>query len=288
MPQATAHFEKWDECRAARAAEHREACLPYAGGSASFFFPVIRALHPSVEVLAFQYPGRQTRLHELRIDNIPEFADQIFAALQHLDDKPLALFGHSMGTVLGYEVALRIQDAGLTTPVRLFASGRRALSRYGDERVHTASDAELVAEIRTLSGTNEMLRGDPEVLAMILPAIRSDYTAIERYRHEPGRRLNCPVTMLTGDRAPGSPLMRSRPGRGTPPGRVRQKSSGAATSSSSTAWPRSLAWWPGGWGPSAALRHLARFPASSGACGRRPSCGRRWPTLRRPPGPCSE
>ncbi|SEC92127.1 Surfactin synthase thioesterase subunit [Streptomyces sp. 3213] len=203
MPQATAHFEKWvSVTHPAPQSPVRLACLPYAGGSASFFYPVSRALHPSVEVLAVQYPGRQTRLHEPMIDNIPEFADEIFAALRQLDDKPLALFGHSMGAVLAYEVALRMQDAGLPTPVRLFASGRRAPSRYRDERVHAASDADVVAEIRALSGTDETLLGDPEVLAMILPAIRSDYTAIERYRHEPGRRLDCPVTVLTGDSDP--------------------------------------------------------------------------------------
>ncbi|MER5585454.1 alpha/beta fold hydrolase [Streptomyces asoensis] len=203
MHRATAQFEKWvSVSHPAPLSSVRLACLPYAGGSASFFFPVSRALHPSVEVLALQYPGRQTRLHEPRIDNVPEFANQIFAALRHLDDKPLALFGHSMGAVLAYEVALRMQDAGLPAPVRLFASGRRAPSRGAGGRVHTGSDAELVSELRELSGTNEMLLGDPEVLAMILPAIRSDYTAIERYRHEPGRRLDCPVTVLTGDRDP--------------------------------------------------------------------------------------
>ncbi|MEU9919255.1 alpha/beta fold hydrolase [Streptomyces sp. NPDC051001] len=203
MHQATAQFKNWvSVSHPAPQSSVRLVCFPYAGGSASFFFPVSKALHPSVEVVALQYPGRQTRLHEPRIDNVPEFTDQIFAVLQHLDDKPTALFGHSMGAVLAYEVALRMQDAGVPAPIRLFASGRRAPSLYGDEQVHTGSDAELVAELRKLSGTNEMLLGDPEVLAMILPALRSDYTAVERYRHEPGRRLDCPVTVLTGDSDP--------------------------------------------------------------------------------------
>lgn len=180
----------------------RLVCLPHAGGSASFYFPVSRALAPGVEVLAVQYPARQARRLEPGIDNIPDFADQIFAVLRGLDDKPVAFFGHSMGAVLAYEVALRMQRAGLPSPVRLFASGRRAPSRYRDERVHEGTDAEVVAELRRLGGPNPAMLADPEMLEIILPAIRSDYTAIERYRHEPGRTLDCPVTALIGDDDP--------------------------------------------------------------------------------------
>ncbi|MFJ9950930.1 thioesterase II family protein [Kitasatospora sp. NPDC091207] len=204
MAQATAQYQKWVSVfHPAPNSAVRLVCLPYAGGSASFFFPVSRALAPKgIEVLAVQYPGRQTRHQEPGIDNIPDFADQIFAALRHLDDKPLALFGHSMGAVLAYEVALRMRRAGLPTPVRLFASGRRAPSRYRDEKVHTGSDEDVVAELKTLSGTSQVMLADPEILAMILPAIRSDYTAVERYRHDPGQELDCPVTVLTGDADP--------------------------------------------------------------------------------------
>ncbi|WP_329011162.1 alpha/beta fold hydrolase [Micromonospora rifamycinica] len=203
MPQSAEQVEKWvrrfhpaPECAA------RLVCLPHAGGSASFFHPVSRALAPTVEVLAIQYPGRQDRRHEAALGSIAELADRILDALRHLDDRPLALFGHSMGAILGYEVALRMRDAGLPAPTHLFASGRRAPSRYRDEGVHHLPDDRIVSELRTLSGTDATMLADPEVLAMILPAIRSDYRAVETYRHDPGRKLDCPVTVLTGDSDP--------------------------------------------------------------------------------------
>lgn len=177
-------------------------CLPHAGGSASFFFPVSRALAPAVEVLAVQYPGRQDRRDEPNIPSLHELADRIFAVLGQLDDRPLALFGHSMGAVLAYEVALRMRDAGLASPVRLFASGRRAPSRHREERVHEQSDAQIVAELRALSGTDAAMLADPEMLELIMPAIRSDYRAVETYRYRPGPMLDCPVTVLTGDSDP--------------------------------------------------------------------------------------
>ncbi|WP_343245012.1 alpha/beta fold hydrolase [Streptomyces sp. SID14478] len=180
----------------------RLVCLPHAGGSASFYFPLSKALSPAVDVLAVQYPGRQDRRHEPNISSIPELADRIFEAIRHLDDRPLALFGHSMGAVLAYEIALRLEDAGLPAPARLFVSGRRAPSRDRDERLHMGSDEQLLAEMRKLGGSHATLLADPGVVEMIMPALRSDYHAVESYRCTPGRRLACPVTALTGDKDP--------------------------------------------------------------------------------------
>jgi pyochelin biosynthesis protein PchC len=177
----------------------RLVCLPHAGGSASFYFPVSRALAPDVEVLCVQYPGRQDRRHEPNIGNIPELADLVYEALLPWSDRPMAFFGHSMGAILGYEVALRAAERADFQLAHLFASGRRAPSRYRDERVHLRADHEIVARLRTLKGTETAVLGDAETLNMILPAVRSDYKAVETYRHRPGPVLDVPVTVLVGD-----------------------------------------------------------------------------------------
>lgn len=177
-------------------------CFAHAGGSASFFFPVSRALAPAIDVAAVQYPGRQDRRSEPNIDNIPELADAVFPAIRPLADRPLAFFGHSMGAVLAYEVALRLEKDGAPPLSLLYASGRRAPSRYREESVHKRDDAGVVEELRKLSGTNSDLLGDPETLEMILPAIKADYTAIETYRHTPGPTVSCPITAVIGDSDP--------------------------------------------------------------------------------------
>ncbi|MGK5440467.1 thioesterase II family protein [Micromonospora sp. URMC 105] len=176
----------------------RLVCLPHAGGSASFFFPMSRALAPRVQVLAVQYPGRQDRRREDNVADLHLLADQVFAALAATPQRPLALFGHSLGAVLAYEVALRMREAGLPDPVRLFASARRAPSRYRDERVHRLGDADIIEQLRRLSGTHADTLADPDLIQLILPAVRSDYRAIETYRHRPEAVLDCPVTVLTG------------------------------------------------------------------------------------------
>ncbi|MFJ7199805.1 MULTISPECIES: thioesterase II family protein [unclassified Streptomyces] len=185
----------------ARARTALLVCLPHAGGSASFFFPVSRALSPALDVVAVQYPGRQDRRHETPVDDIPELARQVADALGPVDGRPVAFFGHSLGASLGFEIARLLQARG-TDVCHLFASGRRAPSRTRDERVHLRDDEGLLAEVRELSGTDPRILGDPEVVRMALPALRADYRAAETYRYVPGPPLTCPITVFTGDNDP--------------------------------------------------------------------------------------
>ncbi|WP_432096587.1 thioesterase II family protein [Streptomyces sp. bgisy100] len=173
-------------------------CFPHAGGAASFYHPLSRMLPSSVNMLAIQYPGRQDRRAEPCVENLAELADRVHEVLQPLTGQPLALFGHSMGATLAFEVSRRLEEQGVT-PVHLFVSGRRAPSRHRSEGVHLRDDQGLIEELKELSGTDARLLDDEELLRMILPALRGDYKAAETYVYRPGDPLACPVTMFTGD-----------------------------------------------------------------------------------------
>ena len=182
----------------------RLVCFPHAGGSASYFVPVAQALAPSADVLAVQYPGRQDRLREPCVDSVHELARLSTLALQDTDtdDRPVALFGHSLGALVAYEVARSLTGTRAGSPVHLFVSGRRAPSRHRDESLHRMGDDAIIAEVGALGGTSKQILADPEMRDMVLPALRSDYKAVETYRHVPGAPVRCPVTALTGDRDP--------------------------------------------------------------------------------------
>ncbi|MFI9494985.1 thioesterase II family protein [Streptomyces halstedii] len=179
-------------------------CFPHAGGSATAFHPLSRALAGLLDVVAVQYPGRQDRHREPAFEDLHELADAAYEAVVEAvgTDRPLALFGHSMGAAVAFEVALRLEQRAGVKPVSLFVSGRRAPSRHRSEDLHRKGDDALLREIRALDGTAQAALDDEDIVRMFLPSLRADYKAIERYRSTPGATIGCPVVALTGDTDP--------------------------------------------------------------------------------------
>ncbi|MYR46526.1 alpha/beta fold hydrolase [Streptomyces sp. SID5910] len=177
-------------------------CFPHAGGSASYFLPVSARLAPRAEVLALQYPGRQDRRSEPGLTSVDALVDGITDALRDHAGKPLVFFGHSMGGTLAYETARRLEAESPGQLLGLVVSGRRSPGSVRDDKVHLMDDAGLIGQIRKLQGTDAALLDDEDVVRMILPALRADYTAVEQYVYRPGPELSCPLYVYTGDADP--------------------------------------------------------------------------------------
>jgi pyochelin biosynthesis protein PchC len=119
------------------------------------------------------------------------------------DNRPLVLFGHSMGATVAYEVARRLERlGGADAPLMLFVSGRPAPGFERSEQVHLRDDQGILKELELLNGSVPEALADPEILRMVMPAIRGDYRAAETYVHVPGPPLSCPIVALTGDADP--------------------------------------------------------------------------------------
>lgn len=195
---------------ASEASGFRLVCFPHAGGSASFYFPMSRALHARAQVMAVQYPGRQDRHAEEPVSDIRALADRVAEALGDQPADRLILFGHSMGAVVAFEVAMRMERGPGGAPAMLIVSGRRAPSRSRDDRVHLRDDTGLIAELKELSGPNASLLGNEEVLRMVLPTVRNDYRAIETHAYQPGAKISCAITAFIGDNDPRVSLDEAR------------------------------------------------------------------------------
>lgn len=180
----------------------RLVLFPHAGGSASYYFPLSQALAPDIEVLALQYPGRQDRRAEPCVTSVTELADLIFSELQPWTTGPFAFFGHSMGSILAFEVAQRYRSRLGRQPLWLFASGYPAPSRLPSGTVHLRDDAGVVRELKEVGGTDPQWLDNEDLLATILPTVRGDYQAIETHTWVPEPPLDCPITHLVGSDDP--------------------------------------------------------------------------------------
>lgn len=173
-------------------------CFPHAGGSASAHLPLSAELSAAAEVLIVQYPGRHDRLAEPALWDLRQMANQAARALLPWRNRPLALFGHSMGSLLAYEVALRLERCWGRTLVGLIASGRAAPSVPSDSDVHTMDDESFTGHLAELAGTPAALLADKDLLATVLPSVRADFRAVETYQDRSGYKVGCPISGYRG------------------------------------------------------------------------------------------
>lgn len=186
----------------AQAEAIRLVCFPHAGGAASFFFDLARRLAPDIECWCVQLPGRGARIAEPPIFSLREMADEIAGAL--VKERPrgrVAFYGHSFGGVLAYEVALRLGRRGLPQPDHLFTGAAPPPhDLLCGAPVHALPHSELIEAVQArYAGIPTEVLGEPELLRLLLPALRADLAAFETYSHRPEEKLACPITALAGD-----------------------------------------------------------------------------------------
>jgi pyochelin biosynthesis protein PchC len=180
----------------------RLVCLPHAGGTAGAFAPWATRLPAWVELIAVQYPGRQDRLVEPCVESVPAIADALAPVLAPYADRPLHLFGHSMGGTLAYEVAIRLEAGAGPDPAGIFISGQLAPHRT-KRPPEVLDDATVEAEIRSSSWTDPMVFDHPELRELVLPSLLSDVRASLTYHRVDLVRLRCPIVAYAGTGDPG-------------------------------------------------------------------------------------
>ncbi|MDJ0627463.1 MAG: alpha/beta fold hydrolase [Rhodobacter sp.] len=181
-------------------AKMRLFCIHYAGATASIFKSWHDALPPEVELVAVQMPGREYRFSEPLLTDMNEIAPAIADAIAPLLDKPYALFGHSMGILIGFNVVRELRARGLRQPGFLVASGRNAPQfKWADTGMEKLPDEEFVAAVRDYNGTPEALLSDPSMWDLWLPRLRADLAVSAEYEHEDQPPLDCPILVLFAD-----------------------------------------------------------------------------------------
>lgn len=174
-------------------------CFPYAGGGTSIYRAWPAYLHADVEVVAVQLPGREARMCEPAYSDASALCLRLAEVLAPYLDRPFALFGHSMGGLLAFELSRLFRTIGAPSPVHLFVSGHSGPRKvYSLPPTAGMSDDDLVALIRRLGGTPDEVLADAEMMALVLPLLRSDLMVCESYRYVLGEPLACPISVFGG------------------------------------------------------------------------------------------
>lgn len=180
-------------------AKLRLFCFPYAGGGTLIFRDWARNLLDTVELCPVQLPGRDRRAREEPITNISSLVQAMAGGLSSWLDLPFAFFGHSMGALIGFELAHYLREKYGREPVHLFVSARPAPQIPDpDEPTYNLSEAEFIDELRRLNGTPREVIDNKELMTLMVPLIRADFELCQTYAYLPKPPLNCLITAMGG------------------------------------------------------------------------------------------
>jgi medium-chain acyl-[acyl-carrier-protein] hydrolase len=174
-------------------------CFPYAGGGASAYRTWQDELPADIEVCAVQLPGREWRFREKPATTLDELLPALVDVLREQLDRPFAFFGHSMGALIAFALARRLQRSGGPMPAVLFASAHPAPHLPSvTVRLVRLPDRELIEELRAMGGTPRELLDNPELLELFLPALRADLSLCASHAYEEGPKLALPIEVVGG------------------------------------------------------------------------------------------
>jgi len=130
---------------------------------------------------------------------LPPLIEALAEALLPLLDKPFALFGHSLGSLVSFELARQLRAKHQARPVRLIvAAGPAPQIPHLGLPIHNLPEEDLSAELRRLNGMPPELLDDRELMGIVLPSLRADFALYENYRYSPAPPLNCPISTYGG------------------------------------------------------------------------------------------
>jgi medium-chain acyl-[acyl-carrier-protein] hydrolase len=177
-------------------------CFSFAGGGASVYRRWCEFVPPAVDIAAVQLPGRETRFRDAPITRLEPLVDELTRELRPYWDVPFVLFGHSMGALVSFELARRIRRESIPHLAALFVASRRApqIGRLETDEppMYTLSDEAFKDRVRRFNGTPAAILENAELLNLLMPMFRADFTVVETYAYRDEPPLSVPITAFGG------------------------------------------------------------------------------------------
>ena len=178
-------------------------CLPHAGSGASVYRAWGVAMPPAVAVCPVQLPGREQRFGDAPYLHFRPLVRDLAKYLIEVAEPPYAVFGHSVGAMVAFELVRELERQGGVPPVHLFVAGRHAPHLPSPEvDLRDAPVARLADAMRELGGTPEVVLNDPDLLATTIALLRADLSVNETYDYVAQPPLDVPVAAFAATADP--------------------------------------------------------------------------------------
>jgi surfactin synthase thioesterase subunit len=174
-------------------------CFPYAGGSVEVYRSWQRWFPAQIDLSLVHLPGRGKRLQEQAFTRAIPLVNAIADHVGPLTASPYALYGHSMGALIAFELTRELLRRRCAGPQHLFVSGHRApqVPRTGRTTFRLPHD-EFIGELSKLNGTPKEVLDNPELMELFIGLLRADFELVETYEYHPAAQLSCPITVYGG------------------------------------------------------------------------------------------
>lgn len=175
-------------------------CLPFAGGSA-YSYQMFNVFKPNfINLIPIELPGRGRRIRENLLTDIQPMVEDYYSQIIGRLSEPYAIYGHSMGALLGLKLSEKLSEKKHPPPLHLFLSGRAAPSVVDPERKkrYLMPKDEFIDKIRELDGSPDEVLEDDELMNFFEPILRADFQAIETYNHHKRANLPIPIDVFIG------------------------------------------------------------------------------------------
>lgn len=211
--QSDASGQLWfQSLSSARGQSLRLFCFPYAGGNTSGFRSWQRLFPADIDLCLVHLPGRGKRIGERMFTRLNSLVQTLADLIMRGSLPEYALFGHSMGALISFELARELRRRCFVAPRRLFLSGRSAPSAAGRKvPIFNLPEEAFIAEVRKFNGTPKELLEHPEAMKLFLPVLRADLEMLDTYENYLEERLSCPITVYGGLQDTDAPVESLRP-----------------------------------------------------------------------------
>lgn len=196
----TANPSRWVQPAPASSSQTmRLFCFPFAGGGASIYRAWAEKLPRSVQVCPVQLPGRENRLSEPPYSQAAPLVRIVSEQLSPYMGPPFAFFGYSMGALIAYELTRELRRSNQAMPTRLFLAAHRAPQLpMRREAIYHLDDDGFKQGLRHLEGTPEAVLANDELMDIMLPRLRADFTLYETYSYSEEAALDIPFSIFGG------------------------------------------------------------------------------------------